>query len=611
MTLLLETLRIVRNNLPFSFGESDESQLLADLVMKAEFRATINRQAVTRAIVELYASSKEGAVQYLTANRLKNIPALAMMVDFWSSKSQPGKKFLGLRVYLIDNQWQFESILLGTRCFEPLYGERSEGYRAPFKRWIIELLQNFSLTVSDFFAATTDAGPDVKWMMRTGLSLKWVWCMSHLTNAATKTAFGIVAQRSASKNVDATDLISRIVNTVYAIRSNESMGSLFAKLCTQLQLGGASQLLAFKEHRFMGLTRVIRPIRARKVPPQDFPLIDDKMTLTQLLALLDPITTLNIRAQGECANQVEILLSLYRIRLTVLDEATGIKDRLRSALKPPLFHRVHELTPIVKRARHLLAAAFQMNFFSRYTDRAIMRETTYIPEAQMCLHRFLRTQTKLVIDPTQPHLRVDEDTIQRNIDKVKECSLLHMSPPPIAYSEELTNLFGENPAQRPQQCGHEARVEEELDRWLADTVMLERMANGESESVLDFWKRQEETNAYNLLPRVARILYAVPSSSAAIERDFGVNGMMVTAQRSSLSNHNIEMCSFLNRNRQFTDITECKALTDEEYTSAIPSSMLVDLNPGNEDMSTTEWQMPMFATLWGDSCEDESKMEIG
>ncbi|KAG1686953.1 hypothetical protein DVH05_026718 [Phytophthora capsici] len=258
-----------------------------------------------------------------------------MMVDFSSSKSQPGKKFLGLRVYMIDNQWQFDSILLGTRCFEPLYELQSNCIR--------------------LFAATTDAGPDVKWMMWTGLSLKWVWCMYYLTNAATKTAFGIVAQRSASMNVDATDHISCIVKTVYAIRSNKSMGSLFAELCTQPQLGGASQRLAFKEYRFMGLTRVIRriletwealelwfeerrskAIRARKVPPQDFPLIDDKMTLSQLLALLDPIMTLNIRAQGECANQVEILLSLYRrIRLTVLDEATGIKDRLRSALKPP------------------------------------------------------------------------------------------------------------------------------------------------------------------------------------------------------------------------------------------------------------------------------------
>ncbi|KAL3663720.1 hypothetical protein V7S43_011135 [Phytophthora oleae] len=250
-------------------------------------------------------------------------------------------------------------------------------------------------------------------MMRTGLSLKWVWCISHLTKAATKTAFGIVAQRNASKNVEVTDLISRIVKTVYAIRSNESIGSLFAELCTQLQLGGASQLLAFKEHRCMGLTRVIRrilqtwealklwfeerrakAIRARKNPPQDFPLIDGKTTLNQLLALLDPITTLNIRAQGECGNQVEILLSLYRIRLTVLDETAGVKDRLRSALKPPVFHRVHELTSIVKEARHLLAVAFQKNFFSRYTDRIIMRETAYIPEAQMCLQPVFKNPDK-------------------------------------------------------------------------------------------------------------------------------------------------------------------------------------------------------------------------
>ncbi|KAL3663721.1 hypothetical protein V7S43_011136 [Phytophthora oleae] len=140
--------------------------------------------------------------------------------------------------------------------------------------------------------------------------------------------------------------------------------------------------------------------------------------------------------------------------------------------------------------------------------------------------------------------------------------------------------------------------------------MLEKKANGETKTVLDFWKRHEETNAYNFLPRVARLLFAVPSSSAAIERDFDVNGMMVTAQRSSLSNHNIEMCSFLNRNRTFTDITEGKALTDEEYEKATPTSMLVDVEPGNGEMSTMEWQMPLFASLWGNTGDEESKTNI-
>jgi hypothetical protein len=326
---------------------------------------------------------------------------MAMVVDFWSCKSQPGKTYLGLRAYLIDDQWQFKSILLGTRCFEPLYGERCEGYRTPFKRWITELLLNFRLKLAYFFGATTDAGPDVKWIMQTGLSLQWVWCMSHLTNAATKAAFGIVAQRSASKHLALTDLISRIVRTVYTIRSNESMVSLFAELCQQLQLGSTNHLLTFKEHRFMGLTRVIRrilqkwealenwfeerrakAIRARKDPPQDFPLMNDKATLAQLLALLDPITTLNVRAQSECANQVDVLLSLFRLRLSILDETAALTDRFRTAQDPPFFHRVHDLTPMVKHARHWLAQAFQKNFFSRYTDRSKMRDTSYIPEAQ-------------------------------------------------------------------------------------------------------------------------------------------------------------------------------------------------------------------------------------
>lgn len=268
----------------------------------------------------------------------------------------------------------------------------------------------------------------------------------------------------------------------------------------------------------MGLTRVIRcilqkweavelwfeerrakAIRARKYPPQGFPLADDKITLAQLLALLDPITTLNVRFQSECANQVEVLLSLYRIRLSVLDETTGIKDRLHSAHKPPFFYRVHELTPTVKNAGPLLALAFQKNFFSRYTDRTKMCDTSYIPEAQMCLHPVFKNpekgltkiirvcSTQLVIDPAQPYLRADEETVQRNVDKVKACvrkciialmvniadaevdtqqrsgissssdlaSMLTMPRPPVAYSEELTDMFGESPAQRNRPSGQE------------------------------------------------------------------------------------------------------------------------------------------------------------
>ncbi|DAZ94143.1 TPA: hypothetical protein N0F65_007343 [Lagenidium giganteum] len=36
--------------------------------------------------------------------------------------------------------------------------------------------------------------------------------------------------------------------------------------------------------------------------------------------------------------------------------------------------------------------------------------------------------------------------------------------------------------------------------------------------------------------------------------------MMVTAQRSSLASNNIDMCSFLNRNRAFVDVAQCERL---------------------------------------------------
>ena len=96
--------------------------------------------------------------------------------------------YLGLRLYTVDANWNQRSVLLGTREFDPTYNERKLGFRVPFKRWIIQILNDFGLENSDFFAATTDAGADVKWMMRNkdGLGLEWEWCIPHMIHAAAK-----------------------------------------------------------------------------------------------------------------------------------------------------------------------------------------------------------------------------------------------------------------------------------------------------------------------------------------------------------------------------------------------------------------------------------------
>ncbi|POM62741.1 hypothetical protein PHPALM_28062 [Phytophthora palmivora] len=308
MTLLLETVRVVNNNLPFRFGEYEESELLADLVVADEFRATLNNDTVTRAIAELYSSTRQAIQSHLQRGRINNVASFAMVCDFWSSKTQRATKYLGLRVYFVDNNWEFQSILLGTRHYEPMYGERITGSRESFKRWITELLKDFGLSTKDFYGSTSDAGPDVKWMMTKGIGPQWEWCIPHLTNAATKNAFGITPQRKTIKNLQATELVTRIKSTTYAVRSNASMGSLFSEHCEMANAGATTQLIEHKEHRFVSFAKVVRrlldkwdqledwfqeridkAIRERKSTPEPLTIADDKLSLLQLYGLLNPI----------------------------------------------------------------------------------------------------------------------------------------------------------------------------------------------------------------------------------------------------------------------------------------------------------------------------------
>lgn len=233
--------------------------------------------------------------------------------------------------------------------------------------------------------------------MKTGLGLQWEWCMPHLTNAATKMAFGIVSQRPKSKNPEGTDLLARIKRTTFAIRSNTTMGSLFAELCKMANDGGSTQLIEHKEHRFMGLEKVIKrllakwdqledwfqertdkAIRDRDDIPEGLPIADDKETLIQLYGLLNPIAALNTKNQKEDANQVDVLLSLYRLRQTVLDETQPIRDRVRLPTEPPLYYQVRCLVNLTKTTRALLATAFHKNFScGTRTQRASVRRLIY------------------------------------------------------------------------------------------------------------------------------------------------------------------------------------------------------------------------------------------
>ncbi|KAG1690564.1 hypothetical protein DVH05_028067 [Phytophthora capsici] len=141
--------------------------------------------------------------------------------------------------------------------------------------------------------------------------------------------------------------------------------------------------------------------------------------------------------------------------------------------------------------------------------------------------------------------------------------------------------FGSRATQHPLHIQPD-RVSQELRNWEIDQT--EMRAN---ESVLDFWMRMEHNGDYNILPRVVKVLFALPSSSTQIERDFSVCGEMVTSQRASLSNENVDMCAFffLNRNEAFVDIAQCESIPDDELESHIPQcvSYVMEATPRDDE----------------------------
>ncbi|POM62827.1 hypothetical protein PHPALM_27955 [Phytophthora palmivora] len=225
----LETLRVVNSNLPFRFGEYEESKLLSALTRKDEFRTTVNTSNVTQAVAELYHSGVTTVSKVLAENEIQGVASFAMNADFWISKTQ-GAKFLGLLLYLIDRNFMYQSILPGRAILTLAMLKK--------RHWIVAFLRDF--------------GPS-----RTFLELqatKGLWSIPHLTNASAKTAFGITPQRSSSKNLEMTDLISRISKTINAVRSNEKLGSLFAELYMMPDPNATTKLLEYRDHRFMSLT---------------------------------------------------------------------------------------------------------------------------------------------------------------------------------------------------------------------------------------------------------------------------------------------------------------------------------------------------------------------
>ncbi|RLN96257.1 hypothetical protein BBJ28_00020793, partial [Nothophytophthora sp. Chile5] len=68
--VLLETRRIVNNNLPFRLGEYEETLLIRDLMLKEHAQVALNAKVIRHAVVELYDATKRQVQAMLQNNTI-------------------------------------------------------------------------------------------------------------------------------------------------------------------------------------------------------------------------------------------------------------------------------------------------------------------------------------------------------------------------------------------------------------------------------------------------------------------------------------------------------------------------------------------------------------
>jgi hypothetical protein len=648
LNLLLSTLRIINQNLPFQMVEYEESKIMEALLVKDEMKTTLNADRVKEAIVELFSSTRKEIVTYLEENK-EDYPTFTLVADFWTCKTT-NDKFLGLRVYLVDKEWQYKSILLGTRKFNPAYGDRDGGIQKPFRAWLNKMLDDFCLKKNNFYGATSDSGADVKSMLRTGLNLRWEWCTAHMAHAATKASCGVNGAVSAEANPEMADLITK--KMIFQIKHVSTTGSLFKELCKSKTKGASTRLMGYSTSRFLSLTNALERIilkwpaitswyeerqrqalRANKSPPE-FPLANRHDDLVHVLSVLKQMGEIKRRCQAEQPVQVEVLAQLFLARIHDLNSDQALPHYLSTDEKPRWI-AASELTPLAAKTRSLLREALDERFFSRYYKDTAFARCDFLLEMQMKLHpiykRTERSLDRAVILCCRQHNKKGREGVERKnavsakirhnllelLKAVVEPSdnTEQLTAPSAARVSRLEAEFASRPSRPPTMCNRDRRAEEELDRWLEDDVDVERRAdNTPKETVLEFWQRLQHEGEYRIIPKAVKVLFAIPASSCEIERDFGVSGNMVNSQRTSLADHNIDMCSFLNRNRDFVDLLQCEEIpkgqhhlhTPSSFVFAFDSDLDYDMDEMTSDILANFVSSTSLLDDWGEDEENNS-----
>ncbi|TYZ61285.1 hypothetical protein PybrP1_010310 [[Pythium] brassicae (nom. inval.)] len=109
-------------------------------------------------------------------------------------------------------------------------------------------------------------------MVPRGFNLDWEWYVAHMSNVATKHDFGIEPRRT-SHNPNMTELVKDIYVTIRLVQDVKVMDTHFEVLCdieSSHRSSNLVQLLDYRSHRLLGLTRVIERVLEKWTPLEEW-----------------------------------------------------------------------------------------------------------------------------------------------------------------------------------------------------------------------------------------------------------------------------------------------------------------------------------------------------
>lgn len=260
----------------------------------------------------------------------------------------------------------------------------------------------------------------------------------------------------------------------------------------------------------------------------------DISTVGAIVSLFRPWKHVIERVQSTTTPSLHLVVTSYWYLLENLvvtkDEAADKTAKGESSLKKNR-SVIWPLAGIVffkRRARQLLKTMFNLHDLhwvaATLNPRTRMLKLATDAERNRA-HELVRSEVVKIIDTQQ----VNDN------QSVKVLTTAGSSPTPNKKFKSYTTQFDDDIdfSESNKSLTSSMRARRELETYLQLKLTKWTSSDNENENPLDFWKEQE--NVLPNLSKLAKKIFCVPASSAAVERAFSSAGVIITQRRSNIS----------------------------------------------------------------------------